>query len=105
MDHKAESFPKGHASEQFVFTKLERRIKEYEVQKAEFEEEFKRLAKKDKATRNLKSICGIGNIHGVQIAAIVVDARRFPKIGNFLSYCGLVKHKKISGGKSYGMRA
>lgn len=35
---------------------------------------------------------------------MVVDARRFPHAGKYLSYCGLVKHEKFSGGRSYGRR-
>jgi hypothetical protein len=34
----------------------------------------------------------------------VVDARRFPNAGKYLRYCGLVKHDKLSGGRSYGRR-
>ena len=36
--------------------------------------------------------------------ATVIDAHRFPKSGNYLSYCGLVKLDKISGMRSYGKR-
>lgn len=36
--------------------------------------------------------------------ACVVDARRFPYSGKYLSYCGLVEHEKLSGGHSYGRR-
>ena len=35
----------------------------------------------------------------------VVDIGRFPSKGHFLSYCGLIKHEKISGGRSYGKKA
>ena len=33
-----------------------------------------------------------------------MDAYRFPTRNNFLSYCGLIKLEKISGGKSYGKK-
>ena len=38
------------------------------------------------------------------LGACVVDARRFPNRNNFLSYAGLVRHEKLSGGRSYGSR-
>ena len=53
----------------------------------------------------LKSIPGIDDIHAVQIMSAVVDIGRFPGKGHFLSYCGLIKHQKISGGRSYGQKA
>ena len=52
----------------------------------------------------LKSLPGIGNIHAIQITASVVNIRRFKRKGNFLSYCGLIKYVKMSGGRSYGKR-
>ena len=33
-----------------------------------------------------------------------MNIRRFKRKGNFLSYCGLIKHEKLSGGRSYGKR-
>jgi transposase len=51
-----------------------------------------------------KGISGIGIIGAVKIVACVVDARRFPYAGKYFSYCGLIKHEKLSGGRSYGRR-
>jgi transposase len=104
LRHKNDTFPSDLEADQFVLKRLEERIKEYEKQKEEYEEEFHRLSKKYKAISNLKSISGIGDIHAVQIAATVVDAHRFPTDGHFLSYCGLIKHDRQSGGKSYGKK-
>jgi transposase len=54
--------------------------------------------------KNLVEVTGIGAIGAVKIVATVVDAHRFPRAGNYLGYCGLVQHEKISGGRSYGRR-
>lgn len=47
---------------------------------------------------------GIGIICAINIVAIVVDAHRFPHSRHYLSYCGLVKHERISGSRSFGRR-
>ena len=52
----------------------------------------------------LKSLPGIGTIHAFQILSSVVNIRRFKRKGHFLSYSGLIKHEKMSGGRSYGKR-
>ena len=68
-------------------------------------ESFLKLSRRFKEVRLLKSLPGIGDVHAVRILASVVNARRFKSKGHFLSYCGLIKHEKISGGRSYGKRA
>ena len=55
--------------------------------------------------RNLESIPGIGTIGAVTVAAAVVDAQRFPNKNAFISYCGLVKHVRLSGARSYGRKS
>lgn len=104
-NHKEDSFPTGLVADRFVFDRLERRIEDYETQKDEYEKEFQRLCKKHKPIKNLTSIPGIGNIHAIQIAATIVDANRFETQGRFLSYCGLIKLERMSGGKSYGKKS
>lgn len=82
-------------------------IKNLELLKEErerYEAEFKRLCKKDKKIRQLTAVPGIGVINAVKIVARVVDARRFENKGKFWSYCGLIKLKRISGGKVYGYK-
>ena len=69
-----------------------------------YEEEFNRISKKNKVLRNLKSIPGLGPISSVTILSIVIDGKRFKSSNHYLSYCGLVKHDKLSGGRSYGKR-
>lgn len=86
----------------FVLTGLDRRIKEYEEEKGRYEERFAAAAKRHSAIRYQMGIPGIGPIHSVMIVARVVDAARFPDKGHYWSYCGLIKHDRVSGGRSYG---
>ena len=92
-------------AEKFVLLGLDKGIAEYEKEKERYEKEFESLVKKHNIISCLKSIPGIGAISAVKIAAIVVDAKRFPTKGHFFAYCGLIKHEKMSGGRSYGKRS
>lgn len=91
-------------AEGFVLNGLDSAIKSHEEQRERYIKEFEKLSRKYRIIKNLLGIPGIGTIGAVKIAAIVVDANRFKDRGNFLSYCGLVKLEKISGGKSYGSK-
>ena len=90
--------------EQYVLKSLDRQIKNYEQEKKEYAKEFAKLAKKHIAIRHQKSIPGIGLINAVKIVARIVTPYRFANKGHYLSYSGLVKHEKISGGRSYGKK-
>lgn len=104
LNHKKDRFCSNGVLDDFVLSKVDELIQYNEEVKGEYEMKFKGLAKKHKDIRLLKSLPGIGHIHAVQIVASVVNIRRFPTKGHFLSYCGLIKHEKISGGVSYGKR-
>lgn len=93
-----------NAEDKFVLQGLDRSIELYEEEKRRYEKEFHALRKKHRMIANLCSVPGIGEINAVRTTAIVVDPRRFPTKNHFLSYCGLVKLEKVSGGKSYGKR-
>lgn len=88
----------------FIVDKIDKALEVYEESKLQYKELFKKIAKQNKMIRNQLTIPGIGEVSAVKIAAIIVDARRFKKAGHYLVYCGLVKHEKLSGGKSYGKR-
>lgn len=88
----------------FILEHLSKSIELYRSSKEEYEVKFLELATRNKLTRILLDITGIGAIGAVKIVAIVVDAHRFPRAGHYLSYCGLVLNEKISGGRSYGRR-
>lgn len=92
------------AVDRFVLEGIDRGIQTYGQEKARYEKEFRRLAHRHSMIRNLATLPGIGLIGAVKVAAIVVDPKRFKNKGHFLSYSGLVRLTKMSGGRSYGQR-
>jgi hypothetical protein len=94
-----------HPAEQFVLEGLDRSIKSFAEEKKRYEGEISKLSKKHKILRNLQSIPGIGEIGAIKIASRVVDPGRFDSKGDFLSYCGLIRLEKMSGGRSYGKKS
>jgi transposase len=94
---------KGTSAE-FIEEVLDRNIEQYRENKREYEKRFEGVARHNRLVRHQKELPGIGTIGAVRIVACVVDARRFPHVGNYFSYCGLVRHEKLSGGRSYGRR-
>jgi hypothetical protein len=92
------------ASDRYVLGALERQIEAYEKEKKGYEKEFEQLRKRHLEIRHQESLPGIGTIHAVKIVSRVVSPYRFPDKGNYLSYCGLVKLDKVSGGRSYGQK-
>lgn len=104
LDHKKDKCSSKNKSVHFVLKELDKQIQVNENIKKKYETEFKKLSRKHKEIRLLKSLPGIGIIHAVQIMAAVVNIKRFKRKGYFLSYCGLIKHEKTSGGRSYGKR-
>ena len=105
LDHKRDEFSSDNVSDDFVLSRSEELITLHEKKKEEYVKEFKKLSRKYKEMRLLKSIPGINDIHAVQIMSAVVDIGRFPSKGHFLSYCGLIKHEKMSGGRNYGRKS
>jgi hypothetical protein len=88
----------------FILEHLHKSIDTYHETKKHYESKFEHLARHNKLTKSLLPISGIGTIGAVKIVATVIEAKRFATRGHFLSYCGLVKHEKLSGGRSYGRR-
>lgn len=88
----------------FVLQGQDSQIKLYDEQKVRYVKMFESLSKKHKMIGLLESIPGIGVIGATKLAAYVVDPKRFERKGAFLSYVGLVKHEKWSGGNFYGKR-
>jgi transposase len=93
-----------HPAEKFVLGGIDKTIESFEEQRAEYQKEFEKLSRKHRMIKHLLGIPGIGIVGAIKIAAIVVDPRRFKSRGAFLSYCGLIKLDRISGGKSYGTK-
>jgi len=94
----------GSQGEQFVLECLDRQIKAYEEEKEGYEKEFERLARKYPEIRHQKSLPGIGVINAVKIVSRVVSPYRFVDNGHYLSYTGLIKLERLSGGRSYGRK-
>jgi hypothetical protein len=88
----------------FVLERLEEQIDLYRHTKEAYEKQFSALCAELPSLKHLVRLDGIGEIGAVKIVATVVDARRFPSVGHYHAYCGLVDHTKISGGRSYGRR-
>ena len=97
-------FKLGTRGEQFVLQCMDRQINAYEEEKSGYEKEFVRLVQKYAEIRHQKSLPGIGAIGAVKIVSRVVSPYRFTDKGHYLSYAGLIKLEKISGGKSYGKK-
>jgi transposase len=90
--------------DQFILDCMDRQIAAQKQEKESYEKEFERFAKQYPEIRHQKSLPGIGPIHAVKIVARVVTPYRFADKGHFLSYTGLIKLEKISGGRSYGRK-
>jgi len=54
------------------------------------------------AYRHLLMVSGIGQVLALTIMVETGDIRRFPKVGNFASYCRCVGSEKLSNGKRKG---
>lgn len=100
---KKEELEKSRINE-FIVTQLDEKIEAYHEKHKRYEKEFERISKKNKILRSLKTIPGLGPISSVTILSIVIDGKRFKSSNHYLVYCGLVKHDKLSGGRSYGKR-
>ena len=66
------------------------------------EKEVKWQLELKKAFQCLLTIPGIGDTLALTIMLEVGDIKRFPKVGNFSSYCRCVESKRISNGKTKG---
>jgi hypothetical protein len=102
--YKKDKAQNGNGIKDFVLTNIEEGIELYRSKKESYEKEFEKICRGNKTLRSLNTIPGIGPISSVTILAIVIDGRRFKSPNHYLSYCGLVSHEKLSGGRSYGKR-
>jgi hypothetical protein len=91
-------------SDRFALDCIDRQVEFYKQEKEGYEKKFERLAKDYPEISQQKSLPGIGPIHAVKIVARVVTPYRFADKGHYLSYTGLIKLEKISGGRSYGRK-
>jgi transposase len=66
------------------------------------EKEAKERVESSEAFKYLLTIPGIGKILGMVISMESGDISRFPKVGNYCSYCRCVRSERISNGKKKG---
>ena len=106
--NQKKALERGHGDQTkhaaFILQYLERNIELYKQSKEQYEAKFEAWCRRNRSLKLLLPVAGIGVISAVKILAVVVDAHRFRKAAHYLSYCGLVKHEKLSGGRSYGRR-
>lgn len=99
---------RGHGDETtyaaFILEHLNKNIDLYRESKKTYIAQFQEFCRRNELLKLLLPVHGINTISAVKILAIVVDARRFPRSGKYLNYCGLVTNGKFSGGRSYGRR-
>lgn len=69
-----------------------------------YKDELKKHVRQFKEAKYLMSIPAIKEIQASKIIAHVADPARFRNKYKFWSYCGLVKHQRISGGRLYGSK-
>ena len=101
---KGDKLAKSQVTEIFVMQNIERAIDAYEADRKLYEAEFERHVKQSQMLRWLKQIPGIGVVGAIKLGAAVVSGERFPSSHHFHSYAGLIRHDRISGGRSYGTK-
>jgi transposase len=88
----------------FVGQRLYGLIERMEEERQKYLEEIAVVGKGFREIRRLKTIPGIGDIQSAKIVSQVIDPARFKDKYHYWSYCGLVRHPKESGGRSYGSK-
>lgn len=89
---------------EWVIQMQDERLELYKRHKSEYENKFREISRNNQSLKNLQEVNGIGLIGAVKLLANIIDAKRFENSGKYLSYCGLIKHEKLSGGRSYGRK-
>lgn len=88
----------------FIGERVYHLLQYMEAKREEYVLEIIRRSKKFKEIKHLKSLPGIGDIQAAKIVSQVIDPERFPNKYKYYSYCGLVRHQRMSGGKRYGSK-
>lgn len=88
----------------FVGKRLYSLLSTMEEERKRYVSEIKRISKRFKEIRHLKTLPGIADIQAAKIVSQVIDPKRFANKYKFYSYCGLARHKWNSAGKDYGSK-
>ena len=86
----------------FIGSQIYHLLEKMEQDRKEYLKEIFKYSKRFKEIKYLKTIPGIGLIQAAKITSQVIDPSRFADKYKYYSYCGLVRHKRISDGKEYG---
>lgn len=86
----------------FVGNQLYSLLVPMEKARQKYVREIKKINKRFKEVRYLKTLPGIADIQAAKIVSQVINPNRFASKYKFYSYCGLARHKWMSGGKDYG---
>lgn len=99
-----ESFLEGleRSDFKFVGTQIYNLLEKLEESRKKYLKEILEQSKRFKEIKYLKSIPGIGTIQAAKIVSQVINPKRFANKYKYFSYCGLVRHKRISDGRGYG---
>lgn len=87
---------------QFIGKRMYCLLEQMEKDREEYKGEIKKCCRKFKEMKYLKTLPGIGDIQAAKIIAQVINPARFKNKYKYFSYCGLVRHRQISGDNSYG---
>jgi transposase len=104
LNSRKDSIDEKNRLLKFVEYQQNEAISLYEEMKKEFAKLFRSIRKQNPLIANLRAISGIDDIWAVTIYSKVIDIRRFRTKYKYWTYCGLAKHDKESGGRSYGKR-
>lgn len=88
----------------FVGQRLYSLLVPIEEERQKYVTEIRKVNKRFKEIRYLKTLPGIADIQAAKIVSQVIDPNRFQSKYKFYSYCGLVRQKRNSGGKDYGSK-
>lgn len=99
-----ESFLEGLKREDFRFIggHMYHMLEEMDKSREAYITEIKKYCREFKEIRYLKTLPGIAEIQASKIVAQVIEPRRFKNKYKYFSYCGLVRHRQISGDRNYG---
>lgn len=91
-------------SAEFVAKGLREQIHLFTMERQRYIQKFHQIKQTHKTIQLLEEMPGIGVINAIKLLTAIVDIKRFSNASHFISYCGLIKHEIISGGRSYGRR-
>jgi transposase len=94
----------SQSEDRFIGSHLYRLLANLEQSRQAYVKEIDKYNKKFKELKVLKTLPGIGDIQAAKIVSQVVNPHRFATKYKYYSYCGLVRHTRISGDRKYGTK-